>query len=116
MVLVMQGDGSLRASTSQSSFARNYNDGIGQGSASEELAILGDDENGVVHLTTAGELATLFGQPIPPFAGGGPNTSTAVDLNNLVSIEVSAVPLPAGFPLLLAGLGAFGWMRRRQRS
>ena len=45
MVLVMQGDGSLRASTSQSSFARNYNDGIGQGSASEELAILGDDEN-----------------------------------------------------------------------
>jgi hypothetical protein len=25
-----------------------------------------------------------------------------------------AVPLPAGLPLLLAGLGAFGWMRRRQ--
>jgi len=24
------------------------------------------------------------------------------------------VPLPAGLPLLLAGLGAFGWMRRRQ--
>ena len=45
MVLVMQGDGPLRASTSQSNFARNYNDGIGQGSASEELAILGDEEN-----------------------------------------------------------------------
>jgi soluble lytic murein transglycosylase-like protein len=45
MVLVMQGDGSLRASTSQSNFARNYNDGIGQGSASQELAILGDEEH-----------------------------------------------------------------------
>lgn len=28
----------------------------------------------------------------------------------------SAVPLPAGLPLLLAGLGAFGWMRRRQAA
>ena len=45
MVLVMQGDGSLRASTSQSSFARNYNDGIGQGAARQDLAILGDDEH-----------------------------------------------------------------------
>ncbi len=26
----------------------------------------------------------------------------------------SAVPLPAGLPLLLAGLGAFGWMRRKK--
>ena len=69
-----------------------------------------------MHNTTAGELATLFGQPIPPFVGSGPTTSTAVDLNNLVSIEVSEVPLPAGFPLLLAGLGAFGLMRRRQRA
>ncbi|MEL7150208.1 MAG: spondin domain-containing protein [Pseudomonadota bacterium] len=77
---------------------------------------LGEDENGVVHETTAGDLATLFGQQLPPFAGGGPNTSTAIDLNNLVSIEISEVPLPAGLPLLLAGLGAFGWMKRRQKA
>ena len=93
------------------SFGQAFNpqDGNGPG-------FLGDDENGVVHKTTAGELATLFGQPIPPFTGGGPTTSTAVDLTNLVSIEVSEVPLPAGLPLLLAGLGAFGWMRRRQNA
>ncbi|MGR3512677.1 MAG: spondin domain-containing protein [Paracoccaceae bacterium] len=91
------------------SFGQAFNpqDGNGPG-------FLGEDENGVVHETTAGELATLFGQPIPPFAGGGPNTSTAIDLNNLVSVEVSEVPLPAGLPLLLAGLGAFGWMKRRK--
>ncbi|WP_299614086.1 VPLPA-CTERM sorting domain-containing protein [uncultured Tateyamaria sp.] len=34
----------------------------------------------------------------------------------LGEFEVSAVPLPAGFPLLIAGLGAFAWMRRRQQA
>lgn len=32
----------------------------------------------------------------------------------LGEFEISAVPLPAGLPLMLAGLGAFVWMRRRQ--
>ena len=44
MVLVMESDGSLTPSRSQNSFARNYNDGIGQGSASDSLSIFGDDE------------------------------------------------------------------------
>ena len=44
MVLVMESDGSLTPSRSQSSFARNYNDGIGQGSAADELAIFGSAE------------------------------------------------------------------------
>ena len=39
MVLVMESDGSLTASRSQDRFARNYNDGIGQGSASSDLTI-----------------------------------------------------------------------------
>ncbi len=42
MVLVMESDGSLTPSRSQDSFARNYNDGIGQGSAADKLAILGE--------------------------------------------------------------------------
>ena len=29
---------------------------------------------------------------------------------------VAPVPLPAGFPLLLAGLGAFGFVARRRRN
>ena len=40
MVLVMESDGSLTATQSQNSFARNYNDGVGQGSAANALAIL----------------------------------------------------------------------------
>ncbi|CAM3966309.1 lytic transglycosylase domain-containing protein [Phaeobacter inhibens] len=46
MVLVMESDGSLTPSRSQESFARNYNDGIGQGSAADELAILGETDLG----------------------------------------------------------------------
>ncbi|MCF6446050.1 lytic transglycosylase domain-containing protein [Nereida sp. MMG025] len=42
MVLVMESDGSLTPSQSQDSFARNYNDGIGQGSAADDLAIFGE--------------------------------------------------------------------------
>jgi transglycosylase-like protein with SLT domain len=44
MVLVMESDGSLNPSRSQNSFARNYNDGIGQGSASDSLAVFGDED------------------------------------------------------------------------
>ena len=32
----------------------------------------------------------------------------------VVTPPVSTVPLPAGLPLLLAGLGTFGWLRRKQ--
>ena len=46
MVLVMESDGSLTPSRSQDSFARNYNDGIGQGSAADGLAILGETDLG----------------------------------------------------------------------
>lgn len=38
----MGGDGSLSPSAAQSSFARTYNDGIGQGPASDGLRIFGD--------------------------------------------------------------------------
>jgi hypothetical protein len=34
----------------------------------------------------------------------------------LVVRDVSAVPIPAGFPLVLTGIAAFGWMRRKSRT
>ena len=41
MVLIMENDGSLTPSAPQTSFARNYNEGIGQGSADDPLAVFG---------------------------------------------------------------------------
>ncbi len=41
MVLVMEEDGSLRPSTPQTRFARNYNDGIGQGAPSNKILLFG---------------------------------------------------------------------------
>ncbi|MEL6284797.1 MAG: lytic transglycosylase domain-containing protein [Pseudomonadota bacterium] len=43
MVLVMESDGSLTPSVSQERFTRTYNDGIGQGSASDLMRIFGED-------------------------------------------------------------------------
>jgi len=44
MVLVMESDGSLTATQSQNSFARNYNDGVGQGSAADAPTILDEPD------------------------------------------------------------------------
>jgi len=42
MIFTMESDGSLSPSNSQDSFARNYNDGIGQGDPDAPLHIFGD--------------------------------------------------------------------------
>ena len=60
MVLVMESDGSLTPSRSQDSFARNYNDGIGQGSAADELAILGETDLGPDEIQVA-----ALARPVP---------------------------------------------------
>ena len=44
MVLVMESGGSLSPSRAQTSFARNYNDGVGVGSASDGLHIFGEED------------------------------------------------------------------------
>ena len=46
MVLVMESDGSLTAKQPQNSFAQNYNDGVGQGSAADALAIFDEPDAG----------------------------------------------------------------------
>ncbi|MGK7755866.1 lytic transglycosylase domain-containing protein [Roseovarius sp. C03] len=60
MVLVMESDGSLTPSRSQNSFSRNYNDGIRQGSATDGLAIIGDEDTEQEDV----QLAT-FSRPAP---------------------------------------------------
>ncbi|MBO6853811.1 MAG: lytic transglycosylase domain-containing protein [Marivivens sp.] len=60
MVLVIESDGSLTPSQSQNSFARNYNDGIGQGSASDDLPIFGERDAAPEDMQVA-----ALGRPAP---------------------------------------------------
>ncbi len=71
------------------------------------------DTNGVI--ARLGNLLFVDGQtrgaefgPVGP-AGLG-------DATLIATIEVAAVPLPAGLPLMLAGLGAFGIAKRRKKA
>jgi len=61
MVLVMNGDGSLSESSSQEYFTRNYNDGVGQGSAADGLQFFGQqvDEPDQAATTDGFRVATV---------------------------------------------------------
>lgn len=95
--------------------AFNTADGNGPG-------LLGDDENGVVHQSSNTELATLFGQPLPPFAGGGLTNENSVSFLSLATVRIEDVTVPAPVPLpaagwaLLAALGGLGAMARRRNK
>ncbi|WP_300029168.1 VPLPA-CTERM sorting domain-containing protein [uncultured Roseobacter sp.] len=51
--------------------------------------------------------------------GGATGDTLVVDFEDsgaIGQIEISAVPVPAGLPLLLGGMGAFAWMKRRKKA
>ena len=96
MVLVMESDGSLKPSRSQNSFARNYNDGIGQGSAADGLAIFSEAE-------TASE------PDAPRFAAlARPEPPPRADI--LSAIEATALRYASHPGLRRAGLSVTDWV------
>lgn len=66
MVLVMQSDGSLSDSASQNNFARNYNDGVGQGTASEGLRLFGQQPEETASASEGFRVASIAPQRIAP--------------------------------------------------
>ena len=83
--------------------------------------LLGDDENGeVTRLIDIDDgfggdgfdaLATLFG-----ITGAGSITADTVLFTIDVAASPAPVPLPAGLPLLLGGLGALTFAKRRKKA
>ena len=57
-----------------------------------------------------GQELTLF---VDLFGLGGNSDNIGLDNISFSQIAVSAVPLPAGLPLMLGGFGLLAWMRRR---
>lgn len=72
----MQGDGSLEASTSQTAFARNYNDGVGQGSASQGLQAR---DGTAKNETSSEENSFRVASVAPRTARARPEVLTAID-------------------------------------
>lgn len=58
---------------------------------------------------------TLFGIGVPTLATVE-FTWTGDSITHYYGVAPASVPLPAGLPLLAAGLGALGWMRQRARK
>ncbi len=73
----------------------------------------GADEGGVVTRET--DLSFLLNTAIPTggFIGSVP---AGQDLLATISVGLTPVPLPAGMPLLLAGLGGLAMLRRRKHA
>jgi hypothetical protein len=67
-------------------------------------------------LLTLAHLQVMFGSGQSGISNSG-SGATNYNLTNFTTTayEVGQVPLPAGFPLLLVGLGAFGLIRRGTR-
>lgn len=77
MVLMMGSDGSLAPSQAQTRFARNYNDGIGQGSTAAGLRIFGHERGSEVD-EGVGTAAAAPRTPMP-----GPDILAAIESTGL---------------------------------
>ncbi len=96
MVLVMENDGSLTASQAQDSFARNYNDGVGQGLAVDALSVF--DAPDIVAAPEEIRVATI--------APRAPLPRTEV----LTAIEATALRYGSHTGLRRAGLSVYDWL------
>lgn len=78
---------------------------------------VGGNSLGSIGLSSDNETgATTFGSPSSTIGIGSSFTVVYSGSGGVDSIQLSAVPLPAGFPLIVAGLGALGFVARKKRK
>ncbi|MDQ2088915.1 VPLPA-CTERM sorting domain-containing protein [Marimonas arenosa] len=99
------------------------NDGNGLLSIGEILSFSGVTFNfASVSFDTVTAVADVSGYTVGAFSGSwwgwsqSSGTTTGSSNPNQWSYTISAVPIPATFPLLAVGIGALGWMRRRRKA
>lgn len=98
-----------------------------------DLFLLDTEEESFVSLLLGGEtvLTLTVDDTNQSDTNGPPNAFTALDFGGAIGdqlvisfsasgalgeFDASPVPLPAGLPLLLGGIGAFAWMKRRKKA
>ena len=86
---------------------------------------LGGTDTSILSNTAAPSVAQFFAMLAADTIGGnlnflsfddGSDARFSVNSMTINGVGPSTVPLPAGLPLILAGLGAFGLVKRRQTS
>ncbi len=85
------------------------------GSADASVSFEGGQFSAFQYLTTAGGASLELYTGFPSALEG---TLTHIGANNLVSegsFQISAVPEPESYALMLGGLGLVGWMARRRK-
>lgn len=72
------------------------------------------DEDNPISLIGAGNISTVLGGQGTP--AGTTINGAVINQSGIATIEIAAVPVPAALPLMIAGLGALGLIRRKAKS
>lgn len=104
------------AGTEQNNFKFSVANGAYGIGAGQTHANQGIDENGVIHVVTGNPYADFANAEdlVPANFNWAPLNFNANPAFGRLDISVSAVPEPATYGMMLAGLAMLGWTRRRK--
>ncbi len=118
---LLDGVGTGVSLTAGGAVAGSYDDVLaryGSSATNGQIAIVGM-QYGAGYLIASGDSSPFSNQSFRLFNTDGVTpSSTAVFTSNIVGLadNIAPIPVPATLPLILAGLGAIGVLRRRRRA